>query len=65
LKSLLGLPLDAAKEAANEMGLNVDVIHYSTKGGVENADADIVIRQRQIKDRLELVVSSFKTKITV
>jgi hypothetical protein len=45
--------------------LKVDVIRYSTKGDVADADADIVIRQRKIDDRLELVVSSFKTKITV
>lgn len=65
MKSLLGLPLDAAKKAAAELGLEVDIIRYSTKGGVADADTDIVIRQRQIDGRLELVVSSFKTKITV
>ncbi len=63
MRSLLGLELEKALKAAEESGLKPEIVRYRAKAGDAPADTEIVIRQRQKEDRLELVVSAFKTKL--
>jgi hypothetical protein len=63
VRSLLGLELEKALKMAEEAGFKPLVVRYHAKAGEVPADSEIVIRQRQKEDRLELVVSAFKTAL--
>ncbi len=63
MKSFLGLSLEEAKKAAKAMNLRLEIIQTRAKKDLADADTEIVIRQRQKQDGLEIVVSAFKTKL--
>jgi beta-lactam-binding protein with PASTA domain len=63
--SVIGLDVSEAKLKLEEQGLEVRIVEYVSRRGIENADSTRVIREQMIGDNvIELAVSHFKTQMS-
>lgn len=64
MESVIGLDIVKAKQKLESSGLQVRIVEYVSRRGIEKADSSRVIRQKDLGDNIvELSVSHFKTQM--
>ena len=64
MDNVIGLDVGEAKQKLESSGLQVRIIEYVSRRGIEKADSSRVIRQKDLGDNIvELSVSHFKTQM--
>ena len=64
MDNMIGLDVNEAKQRLESQGLEVRIVEYASRRGVQNADSTRVLRQKEIGDKIvELSVSHFKTQM--